>query len=329
VQLAKEFNLRAAALKKAGEEIVTLRRQVQLLRNENGRLKAQVEEEERTVAEVHRRGQLPHGLESLSSSELASKLARCLERYREEKGKSAELNRRLEEVLREVQKGRSLERALEELEHAHLEQNRELQRLQEEGKQVDKYRQNARAQEKVITKLEKTLEGSLHEVQKAHRLQVDVEKMKTENLRLREKCSQLVARRQQAAGTAEDAEDLQRKVAEKNDEVARLQTLVRDLQRGLGRSQQAPDAQWQALPSSEMAREQQKLDEAEERRFEWEQRCQAAEQRLQMLQQQLSESSRKYGGERATLQTEVAKRDARILELEFLLREQEERGPSG
>ena len=65
----------------------------------------------------------------------------------------------------------------------------------------------------------------------------------------------------QAAGTTEDAEDLQRKVAEKNDEVARLQTLVRDLQRGLGRSQQAPDAQWQALPSSEMAREQQKLDE--------------------------------------------------------------------
>ncbi|CAJ1460770.1 unnamed protein product [Effrenium voratum] len=46
VQLSKEFNLRAAALKRAGEEIVGLRRQVQLLKNENKSLRTQIEEED-------------------------------------------------------------------------------------------------------------------------------------------------------------------------------------------------------------------------------------------------------------------------------------------
>lgn len=45
IQLMREFNLRASALKSAGEEIVELRRAVQLLQNENSKLKMQIEEE--------------------------------------------------------------------------------------------------------------------------------------------------------------------------------------------------------------------------------------------------------------------------------------------
>merc|ERR1719174_484763 len=156
VQLAKEFNLRAAALKKAGEEIVSLRRQVQLLRGENAKLKAQLQDEEQLAEDVQRRPP-PEGFDSLSSAELASKLQRALEKYREEKSKSADMGKRLEDAVKEASRGRGLQRSLEELETTHVQQNRELQRLQEENKKIDSYRQAAKTQEKVIAKLEKIL----------------------------------------------------------------------------------------------------------------------------------------------------------------------------
>eukprot|EP00929_Paragymnodinium_shiwhaense_P088267 TRINITY_DN48556_c0_g1_i1.p1 TRINITY_DN48556_c0_g1~~TRINITY_DN48556_c0_g1_i1.p1 ORF type:complete len:1103 (-),score=317.49 TRINITY_DN48556_c0_g1_i1:83-3391(-) len=306
VQLSKEFNMRAVALKKAGEEIVALRRQVQLMQHENARLKAQIEDEEKLAEEI-RNKPIPEGLETLSSAELAQKLHRALEKYREEKTKVAELANRLEEALRETTKGRGLQRALEELEQAHLEQNQELQRLQEEGKKLETYRQTTKTQEKVIVKLEKILEGSLAEVQKAQRVQVDVERLKTENLRLREKCANLVARRKGGGGSGgADLEDLRRQVGEKEGEIVRLEGMVRDLQGSSGQPVRAEQ-------------ESQRLKELEESRIAWEQRCMAAEQRLQMIQSRIDESSRKYGGEIASLKVEVAKRDAKILELEYLL----------
>merc|ERR1711959_870140 len=96
----------------------------------------------------------------------------------------------------------------EELENAHLQQNRELQRLQEENKKVEGYRQAAKTQEKVIAELERILESSLQEVQKAQRVQVDVEKLKTDNLRLREKCAHLISKRRGVAEDVAGAEEL-------------------------------------------------------------------------------------------------------------------------
>lgn len=316
VQLAKEFNMRAAALKRAGAEIVNLRRQVQMLKSENANLKAQLEDEEKLAEEVRKRPP-PEGFDQLSSSELALKLQRALDKYRDEKTKGAELERRLGEALREASRARGLERTFEELETAHLEQNKELQRLQEDNRKIDGYKQAARAQEKVIAKLEKILEGSLQEVQKAQRVQVDMERLKTEKLRLQEKCSQLIAKRKGVAEGEEGTNELRRQVAEKNREVARLEAVVQELRRG-----RTPEA----LPSPtspELQQEQKRLQELEDSRLEWEQRCMAAEHRIQTLQQQLKEASRRYGGEISSLKVEIAKRDARVLELEFLLKERE------
>jgi len=306
VQLAKEFNMRAAALKRAGEEIVDLRRQVQMLKCENATLKAQLDDEEKLADEVRRRPP-PEGFDSLSSAELALKLQRALDKYRDEKAKGLELSRRLEDALKEAARGRGLERTLDEMERVHLEQNKELQRLQDETKKLDTYRQTTKTQEKVIAKLEKILEGSLQEIQKAQRVQVDMERIKTENLRLREKCTNLVAKRKHSATGEQDITELRRKVAEKDAEVVRLENLVRELRDGKVR------------PPVELASEQRRVAQLEENRLEWEQRCTAAENRLQMLQQQVSESSKKYGGEISSLTVELARRDARILELEYLL----------
>merc|ERR1712060_694337 len=167
------------------------------------------------------------------------------------------------------------------------------------------YRQTTKTQEKVIAKLEKILENSLQEVQKAQRAQEDVERLKTDNARLRERCSHIVARRKYEGGGAEEADELQRQIASKDDEICRLEGVVRELQTG---RQDAPEA-------PELTQGRTRLAELESTRAEWEQRCTAAEHRLQMLQMQLTESSRRYGGEISTLTVEVAKRDAKIVEL--------------
>jgi len=354
VQLSKEFNLRAAALKRAGEEIVALRRQVQLLKNENKSLRSQIEDEERLAEEVQHRPP-PEGLEKMSSAELAAQLVRTLEKYREEKAKGAELGRRMEDVLKEVNRARGLERSLEELQQVHLEQNRELQRLQEEGRKLETYRQTAKTQEKVISKLEKILENSLQEVQKAQKVQVDIERLKTENLKLRERCTSLLTRKKDLG--SDEAQELRQSLAQKDAEIARLQKLAGQLRDGrmerteemhplndlhdlhdhqrvqhevrqplvpqdvqVNRSQVSQVSQvTQALSPAE----QEQLAHIEAKRFEWEQRCVAAEQRLQMLQQQLTESSKRYGSDISSLEVEIAKKDARIKELEFLVKQHE------
>lgn len=319
VQLSKEFNMRAAALKRAGEEIVTLRRQVQLLKNENRSLRAQVEDEEKLAQEVQQRPP-PEGLEKLSAAELAGKLQRTLEKYREEKAKASELTRRMEEALKEVNRARGLERSLEELQQVHLEQNRELQRLQDEGRKLDTYRQTAKTQEKVISKLEKILESSLQEVQKAQKVQVDIERLKTENLKLRERCSSLLTRKKEVGD--DEAQELRQRLAEKDAEITRLQKVAASL-----KMNDVEVGEETVLPSSSpgtaalSAEEQEQLAHLEAKRFEWEQRCAAAEQRLQVLQQQLTESSKRYGAEISSLEVEIAKKDARIKELEYLQRQ--------
>lgn len=357
VQLSNEFNLRAAALKRAGEEIVALRRQVQVLKNENKSLRSQIEDEERLAEEVQHRPP-PEGLEKMSAAELANQLVRTLEKYREEKAKGAELARRMEDALKELNRARGLERSLDELQQVHLEQNRELQRLQEEGKKLETYRQTAKTKEKVISKLEKILENSLQEVQKAQKVQVDIERLKTENLKLRERCTTLLTRKRQDLGS-DEAQELRQSLAQKDAEIGRLQKLAAELK---AQHAGAPAAtahvrhatpvesgedfpkplanmapvvpiamqeQTQPLPSFQApsqvlsADEQEELAHVEAKRFEWEQRCVAAEQRLQMLQQQLTESSKRYGSDISSLEVEIAKKDARIKELEFLMKQHE------
>mmetsp|Transcript_72936 Transcript_72936/g.152262 ORF Transcript_72936/g.152262 Transcript_72936/m.152262 type:complete len:467 (+) Transcript_72936:296-1696(+) len=325
VNLSKECNMRAAALKRAGEEILELRRQVQLLRSENTSLAAQVDAEARLAEDV-RVLPAPEELESLGGAELANRLHRTLEKYREEKAKGAELSRRLDEALKEVARGKDLKKALDELEDAHLDQNKEIQRLQEENHKMDNYRQTTRTQEKVIAKLEKVLEGSLEEVRKAQRVQVEVEKLKTENMRLREKCACMVARRPNGHNGGSNSGgfysgelnplELQKQLEAKVQEVARLQGLVKDLQRSASSRVEGGLAS-----SSELAQDRARLEAAEAKRYEWEQRSQASESRLQVLQRQLEESGRRYGAELSSLRVDLAKRDARISELELMLQD--------
>jgi chromosome segregation ATPase len=310
VQLMKEFNLRAAALKRSGEEIVELRRQIQLLQNENGKLREQIESDDRLAEDVRNRPP-PAEFENLGSAELALRLQTALQKYRDEKGKSKELQRRLDEAMKEVARGQGLERTLDDLERTHMQQNTELQRLQEENRKIEIYRQTVKSQEKVISKLEKVLEGSLDEVQKAQRTQVDMERLKTENVRLREQCANLAARRKYQDGGEEDLIELRQQIKAKDEEITRLEALVSDLQTiGMKGASQKRDKDAE-----------QKLDDMEMEKTEWQQKCQRLEQRLQMMEKQLTENSKQYGKEISNLKVEIAKRDAKVIELEMNLQD--------
>merc|ERR1711977_763169 len=175
--------------------------------------------------------------------------------------------------MKEVARGQSLERTLDELERSHMQQNTELQRLQEENRKIETYRQTVKSQEKVISKLEKVLEGSLDEVQKAQRTQVDMERLKTENVRLREQCANLAARRKYQEGSEEDLLELRQQIKSKDEEITRLEALVSDLQViGTKGASQKRDR------DAEM-----KMDDLEAEKVEWQQKCQRLEQRLQMM----------------------------------------------
>merc|ERR1719326_2730473 len=115
VQLMKEFNLRASALKQAGQEIVELRRQVAILRSENTKLRLQLEDEMKLAEEVRRNPPSDATFfDSLSSAELSLRLQTALQKYRDEKAKGSEMGHRLEEALREVARGRTLRKQLDD-----------------------------------------------------------------------------------------------------------------------------------------------------------------------------------------------------------------------
>jgi len=306
VQLMKEFNLRAGSLKQAGQEIVDLRRQVQLLTNENNKLRMQIEDEER-LAEQIRKNPPTHDtsmFDSLNSAELSLRLQTALQKYRDEKTKSYEMTQRLEAALKEVARGRGLQKHLDELEKAHLEMAGFLQKVQTENQKIDLYRKTAKSQEKVIAKLERVLEGSLDEVNKAQEAQIELERLKTENIRMREKCSNLVTRRKFEVGN-EDVQELQEDVRKKGEEVKRLQALVDDL----------------SMQSGPKPVKSAKLDELEGEKLEWKQKCGAMENRLKTMELQLIENSKQYGRELSTLKVQIAKKDSLILQLQIRLDE--------
>eukprot|EP00397_Hematodinium_sp_SG-2012_P050826 GEMP01059268.1.p1 GENE.GEMP01059268.1~~GEMP01059268.1.p1 ORF type:complete len:189 (+),score=46.88 GEMP01059268.1:270-836(+) len=179
-----------------------------------------------------------------------------------------------------------------------------LQKLQQDNQKIPLYRKTAKSQEKVIAKLERVLEGSLDEVNKAQEVQIQLERLKTDNIRMREKCSNLMARRKYEEG-GESLGELQEEARKKEEEIKRLQDLVDNLQ-SQGRTGGTTS---------------QKLDLVEGEIFEWKQKCNAMENRVQVMEHQLLENSKQYGREISNLKVLIAKRDARVLELQIELGE--------
>eukprot|EP00930_Biecheleria_cincta_P057990 TRINITY_DN43857_c0_g1_i1.p1 TRINITY_DN43857_c0_g1~~TRINITY_DN43857_c0_g1_i1.p1 ORF type:complete len:346 (+),score=90.22 TRINITY_DN43857_c0_g1_i1:70-1107(+) len=188
-------------------------------------------------------------------------------------------------------------RAFEELQEENLEQRKELLSLRQDSEKLDIYRQTARAQEKVIEKLERILENSLQEIQKAKAIKLEVESLKTENRKLRERC-EVVLKSQR-----HDGEDVETKDAEAS-ALDDLEAKCLDWEhRCRSAEQQAQLLQKQLIESS-----QRYGSELSDKSIE------------------LNRKDAQHRDELAKKSAELGLKDARIKELEFLL---EETGKSG
>uniref|UniRef100_A0A0G4HXT2 Uncharacterized protein n=1 Tax=Chromera velia CCMP2878 TaxID=1169474 RepID=A0A0G4HXT2_9ALVE len=306
LELTKEFSLRAAALRKAGEEIAELQRQNSLLRSENARLKKEVQEEKAAAEEALKGpgggdqdgGETIKALETLDSESLCLKLRQVLIRYRQEKAKSEEMKQRLQTALKEISRTRGLQRQLEEMENAHMEQSAQLQELREEQTRLHLYKQTARSQEKVIKKLERVLETSLGEVQRAQQLELEMERLKSENFSANEKVRALLVKKKYAEGMGDDVKELKHQLKEKDLEVKRLERLVKEFEARGARGGSGVE-----------------IERLQEEKLQWELKCEQMDQRILALERELTEQAKKFGREISGLQLDVAKKDAQILQL--------------
>lgn len=338
IQLMKEFNLRANALKTAGQEIVDLRRQIHLLTNENNNLKMRIEDEERLTEQIRRNPPKDMPMfDSLSGAELSLQLQTTLQKYRDEKAKSQEMTQRLEAALKEIARGRGLQKHLDNLEKTHLEMAERLQKFQQENQKIDLYRKTAKSQEKVIAKLERVLEGSLDEVNKAQEAKIELEKLKMENARMREKCSSLLTQKRDFED--DTVQELQTKVSRKEEEVKRLHDVLWALQEHTVEGHtvgtveghtvdwhtvEGHTVDWHTVEGHNVeghteAETSQKLQELEAEKLEWQRKCSAMEQRTQAMEAQLLENAKHYGREISSLKVSIAKRKAEILDLQTRL----------
>lgn len=74
--------------------------------------------------------------------------------------------------------------ALEEIQKKHTEAAKKLLAMQQEVSKTQLYRDTIKKQEKVISKLEKLMETTLKDTQKARNSLLELEQLKTENINL-------------------------------------------------------------------------------------------------------------------------------------------------
>ncbi|CAD7936601.1 unnamed protein product [Amoebophrya sp. A25] len=288
IQLMREFNLRASALKTAGEEIVELKKTIQILQNQNAKLNMQLEEELKFNEDVRVNQPLNSELlDSLSTSELAMKLQTAVAKYREEKNKVNDLKTRMESGMREIVKNRGLERKLEELEQAHLEQATLLQKYQKDTKKIELYRETARSQEKVIGKLEKVLESSLEDLHKAQQTQIELERVRSENVQLRQELASLSQKASSLTHAEEDLQTAKKMLGDKQAEHDKLREICEQLERA---SATTGGGDKQLLQY----------------------KIQQLEARVQTSEQVIRENGKKTSKELAALKLEIARKDAKI-----------------
>jgi hypothetical protein len=188
--LLREHAERSQALVKATDDVVSLQKVNSELIDEISRLKEEVEGEERLAASAD--GYLTvDALEGLSSEELAQRLRVALNRYRAEREK-------MEAAKQQVKAAEAISVKLSPLEQEHAElkkqyemRMREMQLAQAEDEKIETYKQTIIAHEATIHKLERVLRKSMKDVKTAQDNQLALEKLRLENIQLRNAASAL------------------------------------------------------------------------------------------------------------------------------------------
>ena len=80
---------------------------------------------------------------------------------------------------------------MENYQKQHQENAKKLLKMQQEIQKSHLYKETIKKQEKVIAKLEKLMESSLKDTQKARSAMIELERIKTENINLQKQMKQI------------------------------------------------------------------------------------------------------------------------------------------
>ncbi len=118
--------------------------------------------------------------------ELKVKIIKIAQAYRDERIRNEEFEKALKSAQKDIAQSRQLQVELDRLSKAHMLNGRKLQAMQQEIQKTKLYKDTIRKQEKVISRLEKLMETTLKDTQKARNAVIEMEKLKTENSKLQQ-----------------------------------------------------------------------------------------------------------------------------------------------
>lgn len=132
----------------------------------------------------------------------------------------------------------------------------------------------------------------------AQKSKIEQEKLRTQVVRLQEQCASLAVWAGDRKDSTFDTGAVDPRIVQvKDDEIARLQALVHDLEL---KDQRSSEKHW----AHEAA--------------DSEQKCQQLQMRCNALERELRDHGKRYAKELSALKMELAKKDARLLELEMI-----------
>ena len=92
---------------------------------------------------------------------------------------------------RDIAQSKQLQAELDGLQKKHMEAAKRLLAMQQEISKTQLYKDTIKKQEKVISKLEKLMETTLKDTQKARNSLLELEQLKTENINLQKQLKQI------------------------------------------------------------------------------------------------------------------------------------------
>lgn len=168
--LTVQVNQRAAALVTASEDIARIRSENEALKLESKtRAKALLKQDKfmRELAD-------DAGIEDMDHEALMFRFQLLSRKFREFASESELVESQLEAAKAELDKKQTIEKEYLALQDAHTEQALFIQKLQDENREVEKYRTTAKNQEAIIAKMEKHMETTLRDAKKVRLLEEEL-----------------------------------------------------------------------------------------------------------------------------------------------------------
>lgn len=214
--MMRENDDKTQSLKLATSEVIDLRRTIKMMQSENTILRKQQASEEASQLQ----NLVAKEIASMSNEDLKQKVIKLAQAYRSERIRNEYFEKALKSANVELAQTKRLSTELDNLRGKHSKLRDNFAKAAQEVQKAGRLRDAVKKQEQVIIKMEKLLDNTLKETQKAREGVLELEKLRTENLELQ---SQVKADNAGQGGYDNQmVNQLKQQVDEQNDTIDRL-----------------------------------------------------------------------------------------------------------